>query len=77
MSPPAPAANAPNLYPRTYAEAPIVCSFSDRLSRLYASITISWEAEKNVTANERTATLYKLINGLDCPSENIEIINST
>ena len=54
----------------------MVCSFSKRLSLLYASITISCEAEKNVTDNERTATLYRLISGLDCPNKNIDIISS-
>ena len=40
-------------------------------------MTMSCEAEKNVTAKDKTATLYKLISGCDCPRKNIEDIKNT
>ncbi len=40
-------------------------------------MTMSCEAEKNVTAKDKTATLYKLISGWDCPRKNIEDIKNT
>ena len=40
-------------------------------------MTISCEAEKNVTAKDKTATLYKLISGWDWPRKKIEEIKNT
>ena len=40
-------------------------------------MTMSCEAEKNVTAKDKTATLYKLISGCDCPRKNMEDIKNT